>query len=84
MSNVIINKKLNSNWIKIFKRNNINIYNNFENFNKILNIKLDYVMNAISGMDGLYPTIKIIKHTKKIAIANKDQLYGWNRLIKNY
>ncbi len=83
VKNVIINKKLNSNWIKIFKRNNINIYNNFENFNKIFNIKLDYVMNAISGMDGLYPTIKIIKHTKKIAIANKESIIcGWNLINK--
>ena len=30
-------------------------------------------MSAISGLDGLKPTLSIIKNTKKIAIANKDQ-----------
>ena len=32
-------------------------------------------MSSISGIDGLEPTIKIIKHTQKIAIANKSQLF---------
>ena len=40
-------------------------------------------MSAISGMDGLYPTLKIIKFTKTIAIANKEAIIcGWS-LIKN-
>ena len=30
-------------------------------------------MSSIVGIEGLYPTFKIIKHTKKIAIANKSQ-----------
>jgi 1-deoxy-D-xylulose-5-phosphate reductoisomerase len=39
-------------------------------------------MSSISGFDGLEPTIKIIKHTKKIAIANKEAIIcGWH-LIK--
>ena len=39
-------------------------------------------MNAIVGLDGLYPTLKIIKYTKVIAIANKEAIIcGWN-LIK--
>ena len=29
-------------------------------------------MSSITGIDGLEPTIKIIKYTKKIAIANKE------------
>ena len=32
-------------------------------------------MSAISGIEGLKPTLDIIKHTKKIAIANKSQLF---------
>ena len=45
-------------------------------------------MNAISGLDGLDPTLKIIKFTKKIAIANKESIIcGWSlikkELIKN-
>ena len=32
-------------------------------------------MSSIVGLDGLTPTFKIIKHTKKIAIANKESIY---------
>ena len=40
-------------------------------------------MCSISGIEGLSPTIKIIKHTKKIAIANKEAIIcGWN-IIKS-
>jgi 1-deoxy-D-xylulose-5-phosphate reductoisomerase len=40
-------------------------------------------MSSVSGIDGLEPTLKIIKHTKKIAIANKESIIcGWD-LIKN-
>ena len=59
------------------------IYNNFDNFDKIFKSKIDYTMNAIVGFSGLNPTLKIIKHTKKIAIANKESIIcGWN-LIQN-
>ena len=65
------------------KKLNINIYNNYSNFKKIFKKKIDYVMSAIIGIDGLHPTIKIIKHTKRIAIANKESLIcAWN-LINN-
>ena len=33
-------------------------------------------MSSIVGLDGLEPTLKLIKYTKNIAIANKSQLYG--------
>jgi 1-deoxy-D-xylulose-5-phosphate reductoisomerase len=64
---------------KFFNKKNINIYNNFDSINKIFNKKkIDYVMNAISGLNGLDPTLKIIKFTKKIAIANKESIIcGW-------
>ena len=36
-------------------------------------------MSAITGLQGLEPTIDIIKKTKTIAIANKESLIcGWN------
>ncbi len=61
------------------KNKKINIYSNFDSMQKIFkNKKIDYVMNSISGLDGLDPTLKIIKHTKKIAIANKEAIIcGW-------
>ena len=69
---------------KILKTKKINIYNNFDKLNNIFrNKKIDYVMSSIVGIDGLYPTIKIIKFTKKIAIANKESIIcGWNLIKK--
>ena len=65
------------------KKFNFKIYQNFENLNKIFKNKIDYIMSSITGLDGLEPTINSIKHTKKIAIANKESLIcAWN-LIKN-
>jgi 1-deoxy-D-xylulose-5-phosphate reductoisomerase len=41
-------------------------------------------MSSISGIHGLEPTIKIIKHTKKIAIANKEAIIcGWHLIKKD-
>ena len=40
-------------------------------------------MSSISGIEGLKPTIEIIKHTKKIAIANKESIIcGWDLIKK--
>ena len=56
------------------KNKKINLFNNFGSFNKIFKNKIDYTMSSISGLEGLKPTIDIIKHTKKIAIANKESI----------
>ena len=67
---------------KINKNPKIKIYNNFNHLNKIFSKKIDYTMSSITGLAGLEPTIKLIKHTKKIAIANKESIIcGW-KLIK--
>ena len=61
------------------KNTNIRVFNNFNNLDKIFKKKIDYVMSSISGINGLEPTIKVIKFTKKIAIANKESIIcGWN------
>jgi len=61
------------------KNSNIRVFNNFNKLDKIFKKKIDYVMSSISGISGLEPTIKIIKFTKKIAIANKESIIcGWN------
>ena len=40
-------------------------------------------MSSISGIQGLKPTIEIIKYTKKIAIANKEAIIcGWDLIEK--
>ncbi len=65
------------------KNNKIRIFQNFTNLNKIFKGKLDYTMSAISGIDGLDPTLRIIKKTKKIAIANKESIIcGWDLINK--
>ena len=67
----------------VCKNKKINVFQNFESLKKILPKKVDYVMSAISGIDGLLPTYKIIKYTKLIAIANKESIIcGWNLLNK--
>jgi 1-deoxy-D-xylulose-5-phosphate reductoisomerase len=66
------------------KLGKIKIFNNYESFNNIFNEKIDYVMSSISGINGLTPTIKIIKFTKKIAIANKEAIIcGWHLIKKD-
>ena len=41
-------------------------------------------MSAITGIAGLDPTIRLIKYTDKIAIANKESIIcGWNLIQKN-
>ena len=69
---------------KILRNKKINIYNKFDHFNKIFKVKIDYTMSAISGFDGLKPTLDIIKFTKRIAIANKESIIcGWSLIKKN-
>ena len=69
VKNVIVtNRKSYQILKKKFKK--INILNSLDKIDKIFKSKLDYTMSCISGFDGLKPTIKIIKKTKKIAIAN--------------
>ena len=84
VKNIIITNKLGYKiLVKKLKKRNVNIYNDYSSLNLIFKKKIDYVMSSISGIEGLIPTIKIIKHTKKIAIANKETIIcAWN-LIKN-
>jgi 1-deoxy-D-xylulose-5-phosphate reductoisomerase len=84
VKNIIINDSVKYNEIKNNKIHyKINIYNNYDDFNKIFVKKIDYVMSSIIGLEGLLPSIKIIKHTKKIAIANKESIIcAWNLLNK--
>ena len=84
VKNLIVTNK------SVFKKFSINkvsnkykIYNNFLCFNKILKKKVDYTMSAITGIEGLEPTLEIIKHTKKIAIANKESIIcAWSLINK--
>ncbi len=66
---------------KKFKK--INIFSDFKNLDVKIKGKVDYTMSAISGIEGLAPTINIIKKTKRIAIANKESIIcGWGLIQK--
>ena len=85
VKNVIISDKNSfEKFKKLNKKKNLNVHNNFRNLEKITKTKIDYTMSAIVGLDGLEPTINIIKYTKIIAIANKESIIcGWNLIKKN-
>ena len=68
---------------KKLKNKKINIYNSINGFNRRFKNKIDFTMSAISGLDGLKPTLDLIKFTKNLGIANKESIIcGWN-LIQN-
>ena len=78
--NIIINNKKHFLALKKKLRNNkINIFNNFQSFNNKFKSKIDFSMSAISGLEGLKPTLDLIKFSKTIAIANKESIIcAWN------
>jgi len=85
VKNILITDKSTFKTVKIIlKKKKINIYNNFNSLDLIFkNKKIDYTMSAISGLEGLSPTLKMIKYTYKIAIANKEAIIcGWSLILK--
>mgnify|MGYP003706124941 CR=1 FL=1 len=71
---------------KLLSNTKVQVFKNFDSLNKIFDInnKIDYSMCAISGFQGLKPTLEIIKFTKTIAIANKESIIcGWNLIKRN-
>ena len=80
---VINNRKFFEKTKKKLRKKKIKIFSNLKNFLKKNKYKIDYTMSAISGIEGLDPTLNIIKYTKKIAIANKESLIcGWSLIEK--
>jgi len=85
VKNILITDKLAFKTVKIIlKKKKINIYKDFNSLDLIFkNKKIDYTMSAISGLEGLSPTLKMIKHSYKIAIANKEAIIcGWSLILK--
>ena len=63
-------------------KHNIKVFNSYKDISK-LKKKIDYTISAISGFDGLEPTLQIIPYSKTVAIANKESLIcGWNLIKK--
>ena len=62
---------------KILRNTKVKVFKNFDSLNEIFNIdnKIDYSMCAISGFQGLKPTLDIIKFTKLLQLQTKSRLY---------
>ncbi len=66
-----------------FKGSKINFYNNFNHLKKIIKKKNDLIMSSITGISGLTPTLRSIKFSKNMLIANKESIIcGWNLIKK--
>jgi len=80
---VIFDKKKYLDHHKNFKEKKINAYNSINDFLIKKNKKAYITINAISGIEGLEPSINIIKNTKNLAIANKESIIcGWKFIKK--
>ena len=69
---------------KKYKKLKIKFHNSLLSLDKILNKqKIFYSMISIMGLDGLSPTLKLIKFSKNIGVVNKESLIcGWNLIKK--
>ena len=68
---------------KKFTHKKIKFYNNINECKRNLS-KIDITVAAIPGIDGLHPTIELIKKSKKMLVANKESIIcGWNLISKS-
>ena len=68
---------------KKFKEKKINLYLGIHNINRIVKKKVTFCINAITGLNGLQPTIKAIPLCKNILIANKESIIcAWDLILK--
>ncbi len=65
-------------FIKFFKSKKIKIYSSISEALKNNKKKVYITVSAISGIDGLEPTLEVIKYTKNLSICNKESIIcGW-------
>ncbi len=85
VKNIIVTSQVHYHKAKIkYKNSNIKIFNNLNIIKNIFKKKIDYTMCAISGLEGLQPTLDSIKYSKRIAIANKESIIcAWNIINKH-
>ena len=80
---VIFNKEKLKKNLKKFKKKKIKVYSNIIDALKTNKKKSFLTINGISGINGLEPSLNIIRHTENFAIANKESIIcGWNFLQK--
>ena len=85
---IIEDKKEFNKYQYIFKKKKIKLHLGLGKINTIIKKKVHFCVNAISGLDGLEPTLKLIPFSKNILIANKESIIcGWdliNKRLKKY
>ena len=85
---VINNEKKFLKYRKQFKKKKIEVFFNIDDALNSIKKKVYFTISAISGIEGLEPTLKVIKHTKNLGIANKESIIcGWkflNKELKKY
>ena len=60
---------------KKFAKNDLRIFNSFKDIDRILNKKrIYYSMISLTGLDGLKPTLQMIKYSQNLAIVKKESL----------
>ena len=66
-----------------FKNKKIKVYFNVKEALQDERKKINFGISAISGIDGMEPTLNIIKHVKNLGIANKESIIcGWKFISK--
>ena len=70
---------------KKYKNLRINFHNSFSIIDKLFKKKeIFYSMMSLVGLDGLKPTLQLIRYSQNIAIVNKESLLcGWTLIKKN-
>ncbi len=80
---VIFNKKEYIKNSEKFKKKKIDVYFSIKDVFKKKKAKSFLTINAISGIEGLEPSLDIIQYSNNLAIANKESIIcGWNFIKK--
>ena len=68
----------------LFKKKKIKVYYNIDEALKTFTKKVYFTISGISGIEGLNPTLKSIKYSKNLGIANKESIIcGWKFIKKS-
>ena len=80
---VINDKNKYQKYSRKFQKKKIKVYFSIGDVFKKNKYKSFLTINAISGIDGLEPSLQIIKYSKNFAIANKESIIcGWSFISK--
>ena len=81
---IIINKNSFKKALSIYKKENIKFHNSFSIIDKLFKKKeIYYGMISVVGLDGLDPSLRVIKYCQNVAIINKESLIcGWNLIFR--